>query len=189
PTIHATCSVCCQKGAVLFNQLDTRASIKELRERAIADPSSITDMEKLLILGWPSREDSVSNVLRATLGVLTPDQLLQKAASQPDSLKLGECWIILDRFHYHTDSSGSRERRTQALPMSRPDLSLFVRAEKAVLTPQEKEALANAHAASSCLIAGLKDPPKWKARMEFLSKSASWVRKVGELYAHAVMLL
>lgn len=122
---------------VNLTRLDT------LREKAVNDRASITDEEKLFILGWPSRQEIVVNVSRATRSEYTPSQLLEKAVSDPESLKLWEASILVDKFHYRT--AVDWDAIPKLLAVKRQEREAQHRAEQAVLTETEKMAMGNAH--------------------------------------------
>lgn len=111
---------------------------RELCEKAIRDPSSLTRAEKNWITGRPPPEQEDA-LLQSRLGT-TKDALFQKALNAPDELNERECEILIHGADYDGDSMSAAQKFQRAFGLHSEDAKLKRSAHDAVTTPDELRA-------------------------------------------------
>ncbi|KAJ5922983.1 hypothetical protein N7516_010686 [Penicillium verrucosum] len=119
--------------------LEEFAQLEPLWDKVIQSPAEISTEEKHRMMEWPPRAEMETTTQKA-LGI-SVDELVQKAATTPESLTYSECRLIRDNFRMlgYRDLSDRWE-----WPFIRPDLQTKKRqAEEVALPSLEREAIRN----------------------------------------------
>ncbi|KAL2004771.1 hypothetical protein VTN00DRAFT_3299 [Thermoascus crustaceus] len=143
-------------------------------DRAINNPSSLTDEEKRSVLRFPAADIIAENVRTVTGG--TREELIQKAASDPHSLTFPECRLLFDFYHIMSSWDAHNLRAPDRM-VSREDMERRYTARQALLSPEEWRALQGAVAVH------LDKHNEWfapinAAREEAKTKPPKWVQRI-----------
>lgn len=85
----------------------------QLYAKTISTPQALTDSERRRILLRPIAAIEAANVAEVTNGALTAEQLITKAANQPESLTFRECGLLNNSFHVFDSISENLNWREQ----------------------------------------------------------------------------
>lgn len=120
--------------------LEEFAQLEPLWDKAIQFPSDISLEEKHRMMEWPPLEDMQANA-KKYLGISLED-LLQKAATNAESLTYAECRLVRDQFRIKRMSAMGDEWNRSQWSLKYPNLFAKRRqAQEAVLTENELKAV------------------------------------------------
>lgn len=92
--------------------------------KALGNPSSLTEEERRLAMGWPPAEQCRANIAAVGLGDLAPEEILAKIVAGHIWLNREQSLLVVRRFHLNPPPDGDRIRET--LPYDQSAANILV---------------------------------------------------------------
>lgn len=137
---------------------------RELCEKAIRDPSSLTRAEKNWVTGRPPPEQEDA-LLQSRLGT-TKDALFKKALDAPEELSARECEILIHGADYDGDIMSAAQKFQRAFEIHSEDAKLKRSAHDAVTMPDELRACVAASRRDSAAFRPIRETKRAKKSEE-----------------------
>lgn len=121
---------------------DFEAALPALEEKALSTPSTLTDLERRLLLDFPDAATEASNLQRST--DLSRDGLISKASSIPADLTDAEITLLQQNFWLDITRQEASQQRKAFSPALQDASERLYHVRKNVHQPNEEQAILNA---------------------------------------------
>lgn len=148
---------------------------RELWAKAVQTPDQVTEAERLIVFRQPDLTTQVANSLKVS--GLTPEELKDKALTNPESMTSKECNLLIHRFNIWSPGEGLAN---SSIHWDYEDVMANIKARRALATPRD-DAVTKAASVRSDAFAAVRrkeTEASMKKWAEDLYKPSKWIQKL-----------